>query len=96
MGLLSAARSIIEKSFPFAHFCESMVPQQVKRKAEHEAHDKILRTLDNDREMFSRLMVHSISELKVVLACYGLDYVPENIAPIVLLEFWTRLMPRLV
>ena len=95
MGLLSTARSIIER-FPTTHICESKLRHQVCRKAEHEAHDKILRMLDNDREMFSRLMVHSISELKVVLACYGLDYVPENIAPIVLLEFWTRLMPRLV
>lgn len=59
------------------------------------AHDKILESINNDRPMFGILMVHSMDELKLVLACHGLEHVPEEIAPVVLLELWYRLMPNL-
>lgn len=59
------------------------------------AHDKILESINNDRPMFGILMVHSMDELKLVLACHGLERVPEEIAPVVLLELWYRLMPNL-
>lgn len=59
------------------------------------AHDKILESIHNDRPMFGALMVNSMAELKLVLACYGLERVPEGIAPVVLLELWYRLLPNL-
>lgn len=41
-------------------------------------------------------MVNSAAELEATLACLGLERVPDSIAPILLLENWSALMPSLV
>lgn len=73
--------------FPTPHF-----PTYDESRA---AHDKILESINNDRQMFGICMVNSMAELKLVLACNGLERVPEGIAPVVLLELWYRLLPNL-